>query len=259
VTNYSDNDAKYLTRYQRVKALFDMPEGVDTAALYLKVSAGGADSAAEFDDVRVVETKRTDLRGHDYFEDFENIDEGHGPFVYMSNAEMHTHLSERGRSGYTHDVIGGRYSLKTKNETPGKMVYRTLPHLLRLKPHTTYTLSFDYITDKNDMYAIVVASTQTGSDNEILKQNLSGPSVPRDIDALLQSKPFKVRHFSAKFTTGRQKDTFIGIFKNDMLANIKKDNLEKNKLLTDSERSKAQQGILVIDNLAVDAVLDQQN
>ena len=54
-------------------------------------------------------TGRTPQNGHYFYEDFEHIDQGWGPFVPAYWHEVHTHLSEY-HAGYTTDTIGGTMS-----------------------------------------------------------------------------------------------------------------------------------------------------
>ena len=62
-----------------------------------------------FDDVRVVEIQKPDPKGHWFYEDFENVDEGWGPFVYGYQGSTRTHLSEA-HAPYTDDTIEGQFS-----------------------------------------------------------------------------------------------------------------------------------------------------
>jgi len=71
------------------------------------------------------------------FEDFENVDEGWGPFMYGWEGPMNTHLSEA-NPPYTSDTISGRYSLKSRREDSPGLLYRTVPAMLKLQPGTTY-------------------------------------------------------------------------------------------------------------------------
>jgi endo-alpha-N-acetylgalactosaminidase len=131
------NDFRKGTNYQRMKVLFDVPAGVTTARIALRAEEGTRTTAVEFDDVRIVPTKRSpEAAKHWFWEDFENVDQGYGPFT--CNFGMGTHLSEA-NPPYTHDVINGRYSLKTRD---GKSrVARTLPCTIRFKPNNRYRLT----------------------------------------------------------------------------------------------------------------------
>ncbi|WP_169853209.1 endo-alpha-N-acetylgalactosaminidase family protein [Anaerohalosphaera lusitana] len=149
------NASKNGTNFQRLKVLFDVPKGNDGAVISLIAEAGEQSSAAMFDDVRVVQIEKADQNGHYFFEDFENVDEGWGPFVYGYNRPCNTHLSET-HEPYTDDTIDGRFSLKTMDERHVGYVVRTLPSTLKLEPQSWYTVSFDYIADNADQYKFVV-------------------------------------------------------------------------------------------------------
>ena len=230
VKNFNDNADKYLTHYQRVKVLFDLPAGVNRAEIVLHADAGEATSAATFDDVRVVEAKRSERHGHDYFEDFENVDEGWGPFVYGYKGSTRTHLSEA-HPPFTDDVIEGKYSLKTFDEDSG-LNFRTTPALLKFQPNTKYRLAFDYKTRNNGQYQVVIRTDDGGAAAEKLSMSLAGENLD-------------TKHFTAEFTTDNFGDYYIGFVKNgggDWLG--PKPGADKVK--------KDTRAILVIDNLAVD-------
>ena len=196
----------------------------------LRADAGAADSAAAFDDVRVVETRRSDLRGHDYFEDFENVDEGWGPFVYGYQGSTRTHLSEA-HAPFTDDTIEGQFSLKTFDENNG-LNFRTIPARLKFQPNTKYRLSFDYKTRNSEQYKVVMRSDDGGPAAEKLAQDLPG-------------EPMQTQHFTAEFTTGAFGDYYLGIVKN--AGDKWKGPKPGIKGAADTR------AILVIDNLAVDA------
>ena len=197
VVNYCDTAEKYLTNYQRIKVLFDVPAGKSEADIYLKVGRGAVDSMADFDNVRVVATKRTDQGDHYFFEDFENVDEGWGPFVYGYRYWMMTHLSEL-HEGYTDDTISGEFSLKTFGEKAA-LVYRTLPATVKFEPNTKYTVSFDYLQVNKDQYNLVVRTDE-------------GKEAHEKLNVTLKEKKGR---FSQVFTTGDFGDYYVGVFKND--------------------------------------------
>ena len=129
---------KYKRYLQRMWVEFTAPES-GMVTLTLSGTEGSSDSAyVHFDDVRLVEHTLSDKRGHQYFEDFEHVTEGYGPFV--SEESDNSHLSET-NAPYTVDTIEGRFSLKTRRPDH----FRTLPHTLRLEPNTEYTLGLDFI------------------------------------------------------------------------------------------------------------------
>jgi endo-alpha-N-acetylgalactosaminidase len=125
-------DPRTGTNYQRLRVLFDVPAGATTANLVLQADDGG-----EFDDVRIVETKRSpEAAKHWFWEDFENVETGgYGPFTCCP--DEFTHLSEA-NPPYTKDTINGRFSLKSRGKD---RVLRTLPSTIRFKPNTRYRLT----------------------------------------------------------------------------------------------------------------------
>lgn len=230
-TNYSDNSDKYMTRYQRIKVAFRAPRGGITL-LSLRAGVGAADAAVCFDDVRVVATEKPDMKGHAFFENFENVDEGWGPFVYGYKGEMRTHLAEA-HHPYTDDTIDGRFSLKTFDESDG-LNFRSLPALLPLKPDTRYRVSFDYLTQNDKQYKVVVRSDEGGEKAECLAQELPG-------------KDLKRQRFTAEFKTGPFGDCYFGFIKSFAV----KDEAKKDG---DKAPKRDNRAVLVIDNFAVDEV-----
>ncbi len=146
VTNYAErfavrhsapNDPRTGTMYQRLKVLFDLPAGAESAELTLRAAAGAG--GAEFDDVRVVPARRP-AGGHWFAEDFESVDMGYGPFTCCPGER--THLAEA-NPPHTQDTINGRFSLKTRD---GGRYVRTIPATLRFRPNTRYRLSLETLT-----------------------------------------------------------------------------------------------------------------
>jgi endo-alpha-N-acetylgalactosaminidase len=217
LTNFTDSSSKYMNRWHRMKILFKAPPS-GRAVLGLSVAPG--ESEVCFDDVRLVQSGVSEApagtRNVVLFEDFENVDEGWGPFMYGWKGPMNTHLSETNHP-YTKDTIQGQYSLKTRLENSPGMIYRTVPATLELEPNTTYRVSFDYLCDKPDTFQLVA-----GYDDENGKQKV-------EFKKLLPDGSWTVKHFTATVKTGASPDWFLGISK-----------LEKEK-----------KGILVIDNFLV--------
>ncbi len=214
VRNYQDNGDKYMTFFQRARVVFQAPADGAPVEFFLRGEAGEADAVARFDDARLVEIPKPNLHGHDFFEDFENVDQYWGPFVYGFKGNTRVHLSEA-NPPYTRDVVDGKYSLKSAEETAA-LLYRTTPALLPLKPNTRYRLSFDYLADHARQHSVVVCTTDGGDDAQVLLQPLPGEGPDKQA-------------FSAEFTTGAFDDYWIGVVKND-----------------------GGKGLLVIDNVAVD-------
>jgi endo-alpha-N-acetylgalactosaminidase len=229
--NYSDNSDKFLSRYQRIKVVFQMPSAAkNTVTINLIANQGDPAALIGFDDVRVVKTVKPDPRNHAFFEDFENADEGWGPFVYGYQGNMRTHLSEK-HEPFTNDTIDGRFSLKTFDEADG-LNFRSLPALLKFKPNTKYRLAFDYLTQNDAQYEVVVRRDESGEKAECLAK-------------LLPGKDMRHQAFAAEFTTGPYGDYYVGFVKKPI------------KNADDAPQDKTQpkrdhRAVLAIDNFAVD-------
>ena len=194
VRNRNDSDSKLGTTFQRLRVVFTLPPDCNYAQLRL-LAARDDESAVEFDDVRIVRTEiPAEAKKHLFFEDFEHVDQGLGPFVYASPGQTQTHLSET-NEGVTHDTIQGKYSFKTLNE-PAGMVVRTLPSFLPLKPATRYQLALESICD-SDLYHIVVRGR--------------AGTAPR-LDKALPKGKAKV---TESFTTGNIGEPFLALEKSD--------------------------------------------
>lgn len=151
--NRNDSDSKLGTNFQRLRVIFTLPPACTGVTLSLHAAASDGTSAVEFDDVRLVPTRiAPEAQRHYFYEDFENVDQGWGPFVYDSPGQTQTHLSET-HAGVTEDTLGGRYSFKTRDEPAGRVV-RTLPSMLRLKPRTTYRVTIDTLADNDGVYQL---------------------------------------------------------------------------------------------------------
>jgi len=199
LTNFTDQSSKYMSRWHRMKILFTAPKS-GKAVLALRVAAG--DFPVRFDDVRLVKsgisTPPKTTGKVVLFEDFENVDEGWGPFMYGWKGPMNTHLSEA-NPPYTKDTIGGKYSLKSRKENSPDMLYRTVPAPLALKPNTTYRVSLDYLCDNADYFTLVA-----GTDEEDAKPKVL---------ATFKDGSWTVKKLSATFTTDDRPDWFIGVSK----------------------------------------------
>jgi endo-alpha-N-acetylgalactosaminidase len=218
LTNFTDQSSKYMSRWHRMKILFKAPES-GRAVLALRVAPGR--SEVRFDDVRLVEsgisTPPKGAKNVVFFDDFENVDEGWGPFMYGWKGPMNTHLSEA-HHPYTKDTIQGEFSLKSRLENSPGMLYRTVPATLKLDPDTTYRISFDYLCDKAGTFQFV-AGTDEGDGNGTVK-----------FKKVIPDDSWTVKHFTATVATDTRPDWFLGIAK-----------LEKKK-----------KGIIVIDNFLVE-------
>lgn len=191
VKNFTDNSDRYNTFFQRIKLPVTHKGG--KVALKLSFLADDDSSFADFDDVRIVAQKKRTVTNNRYFEDFEDVDEGWGPFIAARPSAYKTHLSEF-HSGYTNDTIEGRYSLKTWKEGNGE-VYRTSPAILRFKPEHEYAMRFLYKATNDGVYRVVVRSKK--DDREVLNEILNGEGT-----------------FNGQFTTGKAADYYVVITKN---------------------------------------------
>ena len=200
--NYTDQSDKYMRPWHRLKVVFTAPaDGM--VDLELISGAGSPGSKVRFDDVRLVKTGVSKARKTAgkvvLFEDFENVDEGWGPFMYGWEGPMNTHLSEA-NPPYTDDTIQGKFSLKSRREGSPGMVYRTVPATLKLKPDTTYQVSFDYLCDTADCFALV--------------SGIDGPDGQKvETKEVIPDGSWKVRKCNATIKTGTAPDTFLGISK----------------------------------------------
>jgi hypothetical protein len=214
--NFTDQSLKYLRPYHRLKVVFTAPA---SGCASLELSAGEGKGAVHFDDVRLVPTRVSTpppAKGKVVlFEDFENVDEGWGPFMYAFEGPMQTHLSETHKP-FTHDTLGGQFSLKTWNEDVDGLIYRTVPATLALKPSTRYRVTFRYLADQAGRFTF-----RAGSDDAGKGAWVNSP---------LPVGGWKPATFTATFRTGPQDDGFLGLAKG------------------------AGKGILVIDDLLVEEV-----
>ena len=204
LTNYTDQSSKYMRNWHRVKTVFTAPFS-GRVDVVLRAGPGNDGAKVRFDDVRLVKTGVSrppkGAKNVVLFEDFENVDEGWGPFMYGWEGPMNTHLSEA-NPPYTSDTIGGRYSLKSRREDSPGMLYRTVPAMLKLQPATTYRVSLDYLCDTTNCFALVA-----GTDGDT-GEKINGKYPMPDAS-------WKVKRFTATFTTDAKDGWFIGVTKLD--------------------------------------------
>jgi len=211
---YLAQQHKYLnTNFQRIKVNFDAAG--EQATFYMKVDEGTA--TVTFDDARVWRNPtKTDAEGSVLFEDFENVDEGWGPFVYSKQGPVRTHLAEKGGNQIKSYVLDGKWSLRTNEDGTGEWL-RTLPHTLRLNKDNRYHLTMDYNSDDQGMYTIAIRVNENGKIRDLASEDLK-----------------EGRHtLDMSFATEGAQDAYLAIIKN-------KNNNQKD--LT---------GTLVIDNIRV--------
>lgn len=199
IRTYVENTDKKGTRYQRL----ELPvHGVAEFELSLGAAASASDTTVvRFDDVRLMEAERPTVKeGYAYYEDFEHVPFGWGPFMLAKRSSCTSHLSERHDPYTDGDVIHGNWSFKTLAEAKGEVI-RTMPSLLSFRPDTDYTLEFEYNAPTAGIYTGIVRSAKSGR--------------------TLVSKPLDGRgRFEAAFTTDGADDYYFAIVKagNGMLV-----------------------------------------
>lgn len=195
IQTFVENTDKKRTRYQRL----EMPvHGVTGFSLVLRVAQSALDTTVvRFDDVRLMEASAPvpaeAKEGYVYYENFENVPFGWGPFMLSRRSSCTSHLSERHDPYTAGDVINGNWSFKTLNEGKGEIL-RTMPSLLRFDPNAAYTVEFKYDAQTAGVYRGVVRSVKTGR--------------------TLVSEPLDGRgRFAAEFVTDGADDYYFSIVK----------------------------------------------
>ncbi|GAA1049723.1 endo-alpha-N-acetylgalactosaminidase family protein [Arthrobacter russicus] len=161
-------DEKRDSYFQRLRVLIDAKAG-DTPQLAISAPPGAA--SVRIDDVRAVRTERVPSTGV-LSEDFENTDQGWGPFVKGDAGGVNdprTHIAKRNepytQAGWnnktTSDVLGGDFSLHSHQENAG-LVYRTSNYTVPMQPGRQYKVSFDYQASEAGTYQWVSGYDNTG-------------------------------------------------------------------------------------------------
>ena len=188
VRHSAPNDPRTGSNYQRLRAIFTMPDRFKEAEISLILNQGTPGAQAEFDDVRIVETQISpEAARHFFWEDFENVETGgYGPFTCCPGER--THLSEA-NPPYTDDTIAGKFSLKTRD---GGRVLRTLPCTIRFKPLTKYKVSVETLCPGG-------------------KGRLTAESGGKTVMTL--NIPGGRNSLAAEFATGKDTESFLSLFK----------------------------------------------
>lgn len=202
IPTFVENTDKKGTRYQRLEMRL---HGVEGFSLALCAGASVSDTTVvRFDDVRLMEASEPGpeeaREGYVYFEDFEHVPFGWGPFMLSRRSSCTSHLSERHDPYTAGDVINGNWSFKTLNEGKGEIL-RTMPSLLSFASGTGYAVEFEYDAPVAGVYRGVVRSAKTGR--------------------TLVSEPLDGRgRFAAEFVTDAADDHYFSIVKegNGMLV-----------------------------------------
>lgn len=198
VPTFVENTDKKGTRWQRLEMRL---HGDEAFSLVLRAGASASDTTAvRFDDVRLMEVSAptpgslaAKAEGYVYYEDFEHVPFGWGPFMLSRRSSCTSHLSERHDPYTAGDVINGDWSFKTLNEGKGEIL-RTMPSLLSFAPGTGYAVEFEYDAPVAGVYRAVVRSAKTGR--------------------TLVSEPLDGRgRFAAEFVTDGADDYYFSIVK----------------------------------------------
>ncbi len=140
------------TYFQRAKVNFTAPAN-GRATLRVE-AAGGSAASVRADDVRVVANAPATRKNTVVHEDFEDVDQGWGPFLKGDAggstdprtvvSRLHAPYTQAGWNGkLVDDVIGGRESLKSHEENAG-LVYRTAPWTVPMTDGHRYRVEYDY-------------------------------------------------------------------------------------------------------------------
>ena len=208
--NYVAGDEKHGTSFQRVRVLVDVPRNNTKATVSVKAADG--DATVRVDDFRAVKTARVATTGV-LSEDFENVDQGWGPFVKGNaggSTDPRTHITERNEpftqkgwdTNVIDEVLDGTWSLIAHDENtapdggPG-MVYRTTEAGVPFQAGRKYKVSFDYQNSKAGQYAWV-----SGYDSQ------AGPAVTGS--QAIDAKTTTTR-FEQILDTGFCGDYFVGL------------------------------------------------
>ncbi|XAS67871.1 endo-alpha-N-acetylgalactosaminidase family protein [Micrococcaceae bacterium Sec5.7] len=208
--NYVAGDEKTDTNFQRVRTLIDVPR--NGAKPKITLTAGEGTAKVRADDFRAVETKWVPTTGV-LSEDFENVDQGWGPFVKGNaggSTDPRTHLTERNQpftqkgwnTNVIDEVLGGTWSLIAHDENqapdggPG-LVYRTTDATVPLASGRKYKVSFDYQNSKANEYSWVSGYDTTSGPTTTQSQTLG--------------KQTGTARFEQQFTAGYCGDYFVGL------------------------------------------------
>ncbi|ALV44655.1 hypothetical protein MB46_03125 [Arthrobacter alpinus] len=221
-------DQKNRTFTQRVSVLVDVKNDGDKPVL--TISAGAGATAVLVDDIRVVKTARVTAdqvgqggaTGVVAAEDFENVDQGWGPFVKGNaggNTDPRTHLApihapftQKGWNGKVmDDVLNGGFSLHAHEENGG-LVYRTTPATVKFTPGHDYEISFNYQSTKANEYSWV--GGYDGAAGAVQTQSTPFPAM------------HETTRWKQNFTASACGDSYVGLLRTgSTAADLSLDNL----------------------------------
>ncbi|WP_069170503.1 endo-alpha-N-acetylgalactosaminidase family protein [Streptomyces griseus] len=199
------------TYFQRAKVNFTAPADGRTV---LRIQAdAGSTARVRADDVRVVANAPATKPGTVVYEDFEDVDQGWGPFVKgdaggstdprTSISQLHAPYTQAGWNGkLVDDVLGGKESLKSHEENAG-LVHRTAPWTVPMTDGHRYQVEFDYVSSHAGAYAWVDGYDRSGT---------GGPPVSTETRTTPIGRQLTTGHFSQTLTAGCG-DTWTGLRK----------------------------------------------
>ncbi len=207
------------TTYEQLRVNFTVPEDVTGAVIELSAKAGENASSSDyvrFDDVRAFQSLREVQQSrYTFFEDFENVPENLGPFLYATPGYQsieQAHLAEKNpdpeHPQIKNYVVDGRFSLKMNNNAlSNARILRTVPSTLRLEPNTTYEMGLDYFTRKDGTYQFSV-------------KNGAGETIPGSVMVLKAVGEGETGTASVTFTTDGSEDCYVEVYQIGGIADI---------------------------------------
>ncbi|MEV6104588.1 discoidin domain-containing protein [Streptomyces sp. NPDC051940] len=199
-------DEKSGTYFQRLTVRFTAT--AETAPL--AVTAKAADAAVKLDDVRIVETTKTEKDGTVAHWDFEDGEQGWGPFVQTEpgnirtvRAEKHAPYTQAGWNGQlTDQVLDGDWSLKS-HEEGAQLVYRTVPQTVRFETGHRYRVAFDHQNAFAGQYALSVGYDRLAG----------GGARTTETQRLPFAQQRTTARYEHEFTAGDCGDYYVGVRK----------------------------------------------
>lgn len=199
------------TYFQRAKVNFTAPADGRTT---LRIEAArGSTATVRADDVRIVANAPATKPGTVAYEDFEDVDQGWGPFLKgdaggstdprTSISQLHAPYTQAGWNGkLVDDVLGGKESLKAHEENTG-LVYRTAPWTVPMADGRRYKVEYDYQSSHAGAYEWVDGYDRIDAD---------GAPASTETRATPIGRQLTTGHFTETVTAGCG-DTWTGLRK----------------------------------------------
>ncbi len=252
------------TKTQKVRIVFDVPEGTDTAKLRFE-----GNGTIRLQDLRVWENlsrtpQITDEGMEDYilYEDFENVEQGYGPFMvdarhtsWDAPVQMAEYRESRPEYGedweqYSDYVANGRYSLKTDiggngfdaGNTANGPIYQSIPEVVKFEADTEYEINFKYVTGVDDRHNIQVKD----KDGNVVYEYVFKATEREEGKHSLSTA-----EETARFVTGNREDYYLVVNLIDNQAGLTP-NLDENG-------SFMERTFLSLDDISIKKVTDGQD